>query len=396
MRYLSQFCCFLLLLACTKTNEPSTPPQILQYEFEGVKTLSTIIDPSTKTIIVEVPYQTSLSALIPKISIEDGANIVPASGLAQNFSQDVYYTLSKNSNKLIYTVKIKVANQPKPEISQIKTDTVEAGKDLNIVGKNFGKYALDIQAFLVDNENKESLLKHQLIDSTQIKLITAIEQQVGFYRIKVRVKNQEVTTDTKIWMAYPSPQLTAIPSTNLLKGDTLWLIGKFIDATKYTFLCELSNKNAKYQLPMTKSLPNKLGFILPNYVTIGEYGVKIYNASEKKLSGIMESQISIYDPSLPFVTGIINKQTFYKKLEKLSFSTINFEKMAARFYQVNLVGLGKTYIQSGIYDATQKTLSIELPDNIGLGTYSINFSLAEPAKNMSYSFNSDIEITVKN
>lgn len=396
MRYLSQFCCFLLLLACTKTNEPSTPPQILQFEFEGVKTLSTIIDPSTKTIIVEVPYQTSLSALIPKISIEDGASIVPASGLAQNFSQDVYYTLSKNSNKLIYTVKIKVANQPKPEISQIKTDTVEAGKDLNIVGKNFGKFALDIQAFLVDNENKESLLKHQLIDSTQIKLITAIEQQVGFYRIKVRVKNQEVTTDTKIWMAYPSPQLTAIPSTNLLKGDTLWLMGKFIDATKYTFLCELSNKNAKYQLPMTKSLPNKLGFILPNYVTIGEYGVKIYNASEKKLSGIMESQISIYDPSLPFVTGIINKQTFYKKLEKLSFSTINFEKMAARFYQVNLVGLGKTYIQNGIYDATQKTLSIELPDNIGLGTYSINFSLAEPAKNMSYSFNSDIEITVKN
>ena len=146
---------------------------------------------------------------------------------------------------------------------------------------------------------------------------------------------------------------------------------------------------------MTKSLPNKLGFILPNYVTIGEYGVKIYNASEKKLSGTMESQISIYDPSLPFVTGIINKQTFYKKSEKLSFSTINFEKMAARFYQVNLVGLGKTYIQNGIYDATQKTLSIELPDAIQAGTYAIHFSLSEPKQAINYSFQTDLQIAIK-
>jgi len=112
MKQLYLFCCLLIIIACEKDKSPSTPPQILLFEFEGVKTLSTTIDPSTKTITVEVPYQTSLSALIPKISIEDGASIVPASGLAQNFAQDVYYTLSKNSNKLIYTVKVKVANQP--------------------------------------------------------------------------------------------------------------------------------------------------------------------------------------------------------------------------------------------------------------------------------------------
>jgi hypothetical protein len=198
-----------------------------------------------------------------------------------------------------------VANQPKPEITLIKTDTVEAGNDLSIVGKNFGKFSLDILAFLVDNENKESLLKHQLIDSTQIKLTTSIDQKAGFYRIKVKIKNQEVIADTKIWLAYPSPQLTSILRINLLKGDTLWLIGKYIDASKYNFLCQLSNRNATYQLAMTQSLPNQLGFILPNYVTFGEYEVKIYNASEKKLSGTMASPISIYEPSLPYVNGIL-------------------------------------------------------------------------------------------
>jgi hypothetical protein len=395
IRFISQLCCLLLLFSCTKTNEPSTPPSILKFDLEGVKALSTTIDQSTKTIIVEVPYQTAISALVPIIGLEDGVTVVPASGLAQNFAQDVYFTLSKGSNKLIYTVKVKVANQPKPEISQIKTDTVEAGKDLSIVGKNFGKFALDIQAFLIDNENKESLLKHQLIDSTQIKLTTAIEQKAGLYHIKVKVKNQEVTSDTKIWLAYPSPKLMSIPKTQLLKGDTLWLIGEYIDATQYTFLSELSNKNTTYQLPMSKSLPKQLGFILPNHVTVGEYEVKIYNASEKKLSSTTARSINIYDPSLPFVTAILNTQAFYKKSDKLTFSTINFEKIGARFYQVNLVGVAKTYIQNGIYNATQKTLSIELPDAIQAGTYAIHFSLSEPKQSINYSFQTDLQIAVK-
>lgn len=395
MKQLYLFCCLLIIIACEKDKSPSTPPQILQFEFEGVKTLSTTIDPSTKTITVEVHYQTSISALVPIIVLEEGVTVVPASGIAQNFAQDVYYTLSKGGNKLIYTVKVKVANQPKPEISQIKTDTVEAGKDLNIVGKNFGKFALDIQAFLVDNENKESLLKHQLIDSTQIKLTTSIEQKVDFYRIKVKVKNQEVISNAKIWLAYPSPQLSAIPTIHLLKGDTLWVMGKHIDATQYTFLCQLSNKNATYQLPLSKSLPNQLGFILPNHIMVGEYEVKIYNASEKKLSGSMASPISIYDPNLPFVNGILNPQLFYKKNDKLSFKTSNFEKIEARFYQVNLVGVAKTYIQNGIYDATKKTLSIELPDTIQAGIYAIHFSLSEPKLAINYSFQTDLQIAVK-
>lgn len=394
-RYLSQLCCFILLFSCTKNNEPSTSLSILRFDLEGVNPLYTTIDTISKTITVEVSYQTSISALVPTIVLEDGVMVVPASGVVQNFAQEVYYTLSKGSDKVIYTVKVKVANQPPPAITLIKTDTVEAGKDLNIFGKNFGKFALDIQAFLVDNENKESLLKHQLIDSTQIKLTTSIEQKAGFYRIKVKVKNQAVLSDANIWVAYPSPQLTTISKTNLLKGDTLWLEGKYLDANQYRFLCQLQYQNTTYQLPMTKATGNELGFIIPNYVTIGEYAVKIYNASEKKLSGTLAKSINIYDPTFPFVTGIVQPQAFYKKSDKLTFHISHFDTIEARFYQVNLVGVAKTYIQNGIYDATQKTLSIELPDAIQAGTYAIHFSLSEPQKKIQYSFQTDLQIAVK-
>jgi hypothetical protein len=109
----------------------------------------------------------------------------------------------------------------------------------------------------------------------------------------------------------------------------------------------------------------------------------------------MASPINIYDPSLPFVKGIINQQAYYKKSEKLTFNTINFVKIDARFYQVNLVGPAKTYIQNGNYDATQKTLSIELPDAIQAGTYAIHFSLSEPKQAINYSFQTDLQIAVK-
>ncbi|WP_337045171.1 hypothetical protein [Emticicia sp. 17c] len=392
---LSQLCCLLFLFSCSPSTEPSTPLRIISFGFEGVKSLSTTIDPSTQTITVEVPYQTSISALVPLIGLEAGVSIVPASGLTQNFTQAVYYTLFNGKNRKIYTVNVKVANQLPPEITQIKTDTVEAGKDLNIVGKNFGKFALDIQAFLIDKDNKESLLKHQLIDSTQIRLTTAIEQNPGSYHIKVTVKKQTVISDGSIWVGYPSPQLTAISHANLRKGDTLWLEGKYIDANQYRFLCQLQNKNIIYTLAMTKALTDKLAFIIPNNVTIGEYAVKIINTSEKKASATLARLIYIYDPSLPFVTDIVQPQAFYKKSEKITFHTIHFDAIEARFYQVNLVGVYKTYIQNGIYDDSQKTLSIELPDVIQVGNYEIHFSLSDPKKSIQYSFQTDLQIAVK-
>ncbi len=395
MKQLYLFCCLLIMIACEKDKSPITPPQILKFEFEGVKPISTNIDPSTKIITIVVPYQTSLSALIPKIYIEEGASIVPASGIAQNFSQATYFTLSKGGQKQIYTIKVIIANQPQPEISRIKSDTTEAGFDFEITGKNFGKFALDIQAFLVDNDKKEILLKHQLIDSTQIKLTTTIEQKPGFYQVKVKVKNQETVSTSKIWIAYPSPQLVSIEKNNLLKGDTLWLVGQYIDALKYTFLCQLMSKNANYQVTLSKSKENKLGFILPNNVTVGEYEVKIYNASEKKMSGVSSSSIMIYDSNLPFVNTILNPQDFYKKNDKITFKTSNFEKIAARFYQVSLVGATQTYIQNGIYDAIKQTLSIDLPDNIKAGSFSINFSLTDSSKNINYSFKTNLQLTVK-
>jgi predicted component of type VI protein secretion system len=89
MKQLYLLFCLLIIISCEKDKSLNTPPKILQLNFEGVKSISTNIDSSSKIITVEVPYQTSISALVPIIGLEDGVTVVPASGLAQNFAQDV-------------------------------------------------------------------------------------------------------------------------------------------------------------------------------------------------------------------------------------------------------------------------------------------------------------------
>ncbi|AFK01931.1 hypothetical protein Emtol_0779 [Emticicia oligotrophica DSM 17448] len=395
IKFFLQLCCLLLLFSCKNPTEPITSPRILGFSFVGVDSLKTSIDSDAKTITIEVPYQTDIKSLIPMIDVEKGVSIIPASGLAQNFSQVVYYTLSKGGQKFIYTIKVQVKNQPSPEINLIKADTVEAGKDFSITGKNFGKFALDIQAFLVDSELKESLIKHQLIDSTQIKLNTSVEQKTGFYQIKIKVKNQEVLSAKKLWIGYPSPQLDEVLQKNMLLGDTIWLSGKYLDWKQFIFTCQLQKNDLIYQLPLSQSISNKLGFVLPKNLSIGTYTVRIKNVSENKLSEIFNMPVAVYDPNMPFIRNIIEPRATYQKSEKLVFKTINFAQIGARFYQVDLVGAQKTYIQNGIYDASHQALSVELPDQIEAGVYLINFSLFEPQKGIKYSFQTDLKISVK-
>lgn len=395
MKYIYLFCSLLLIIACEKDTLSSNPPQILRFDFNEIKPVSIDINHVTKTIAIVLPYQTSLGALVPKIEAETGASIVPASGIAQDFGKDVYYTLSKDKQKVIYTVKVSLTNQPQPSITEVKSDSTEAGFDFEIIGKNFGKFALDIQAFLVDNTGKETLLKHQLIDSTRIRLATVIEQQKGWYQVKLKVKNQETITTSKIWIAYPAPQLSFLEKPNLLIGDTLWIQGKYLDKASYQYQLYLSNQSNTYFLNLADFNNNKFGFILPKDVTIGKYTVKVYNKTQIKFSREENFQVEIYDAHKPFIKEFLNPQVSYQPNEKVAFKTLNFDTIDARFFQVSLYGNDKTYLQNGIYDATKNTLNIELPANIQAGNYSISFSLTTSNNKINYSFNTDLQLTVK-
>ena len=71
------------------------------------------IDQTAKTITVYVPGSIGLTSLVPTIVYSQNASITPASGVAQDFTNPVTYTVKNNSAEATYTVKVIAIDKPK-------------------------------------------------------------------------------------------------------------------------------------------------------------------------------------------------------------------------------------------------------------------------------------------
>jgi len=98
---------------------------ILSFEIPNQKTVS--INLADTTIDVVMPYGTDLSDLIPVITISGDAEIDPASGIAQDFSEDVVYTVTaQNGDVKEWIVKTIAALNDEADIISFTIDNQES------------------------------------------------------------------------------------------------------------------------------------------------------------------------------------------------------------------------------------------------------------------------------
>jgi len=86
------------------------------FTFAGLTpSVAGIIDEAAKTVSVTVPHGTDVTALVPTV-VHDGTGVVPASGVAQDFTNSVTYTVKAQDNTTAaYTVTVTVASAaPQP------------------------------------------------------------------------------------------------------------------------------------------------------------------------------------------------------------------------------------------------------------------------------------------
>ncbi len=108
MKKLYALCVLFLALACKKDNDEtpllSSEKNILSFTFtiEGTTYSSTI---SNTTITAQLPEDTNLITLTPTITFSKGATVTPNSGVAQDFSKEVSYTVTaEDKSTKIYKV----------------------------------------------------------------------------------------------------------------------------------------------------------------------------------------------------------------------------------------------------------------------------------------------------
>ena len=90
---------------------PRTEKQITTFNFAGLDpVVAGVVDETDHTVSLTVPFNTNVTALVPTITISGGASVVPNSGVAQNFSNPLTYTVTaENGSTQDYNVTVAVA-----------------------------------------------------------------------------------------------------------------------------------------------------------------------------------------------------------------------------------------------------------------------------------------------
>lgn len=391
---------FLLLLAalflngCRNEEKLSLPPEMLSF---GIKNISAkaSIDHQAGIVEMTVPFGTVVSSVVPEITINVGANIVPAASVPQDFRKSVYYTITAgDGSKKVYKVTLTTSEQPFPEILSVSSDTIKAGDTLQLRGRNFGISASALTAFLKERESgSEVAIPFLLIDSTRISLLLpTTTKSTDFYVIINKNKLKAVSQKT-VHVRIHDPVISAIRKRHILQGDTLLVAGNFVFPSAFNYALVLTGGSRHVLAPLISS-EGKLGALLTDDVIPGAYSVSIANVTEKSNSAIFKEKITVYDKRLPFIKSIVSSGLTYSAGQVVRFGTINFGTLDARFYSIQLTGNGATYSQNGIYSKQDQMLSVTIPQGVESGRYEITISLLNDSGTPIYEFGVDDLVTI--
>jgi Domain of unknown function (DUF5018) len=138
----------MIAVACKKDEPTPTPPvttptttppvvkstakDLTKFSFAALSpVLDATVDASTKAITATVPAGTDVTKLVPTITISDKATVSPATGVAQDFSKEVSYTVTaEDGSTVVYKVNVKV--------TPISTKTIDCNTIIPEVWEDLG------------------------------------------------------------------------------------------------------------------------------------------------------------------------------------------------------------------------------------------------------------------
>ena len=103
------------------------------YSFIVNEVYNGIIDQSAKTITVYVPAGVDITTLVPSVEFSEGAVCQPLSGVAQDFTNPVVYTVTNGTAQAQYTVNVFAIDKPRavfvgnvPTMNELDPEAKEA------------------------------------------------------------------------------------------------------------------------------------------------------------------------------------------------------------------------------------------------------------------------------
>ncbi|WP_196214028.1 PGF-pre-PGF domain-containing protein [Methanolobus vulcani] len=169
-------------------------PEITSFEFSDLSVAGTI-DGDAKTITATVPYGTDVTDLVPTI-IHTGSSISPGSGISQDFSSPVVYTVTAaDGTSQDYTVTVTVALNPAKEITSFEfsdlsvTGTIDADTKTITATVPYGTVVSDLVPSIVHTGSSISPISGVSQDFTEsvVYNVTAADGTSQEYTVTVNM-----------------------------------------------------------------------------------------------------------------------------------------------------------------------------------------------------------------
>ena len=148
----------------------SSEKRILSFRFDAID-LNATIDESTKEIAATVPMGTDVSALVPTITVSNGASIDPVSGMATDFTQPITYTVTaEDGSQASYTAIVTVENPffgiwGVEQLDYYNVDYAGNPIAVSLETFNFDPYDIDNGIQMVFREDRSGEIRDSSIDT---------------------------------------------------------------------------------------------------------------------------------------------------------------------------------------------------------------------------------------
>ncbi|MBT1687092.1 DUF5018 domain-containing protein [Dawidia soli] len=151
----------VISIRCSDDDTPPKDPEqesseknITSFKFPGLTPVVTAaINADEKTIAATVPAGTDVTALVPTIEVSKDASVSPASGIAQDFTAPVTYTVTaEDDSKQTYTVNITVEQEimcypsELPEVFYYRTMYLTYNTDNTVASITYTEEGVDLHS----------------------------------------------------------------------------------------------------------------------------------------------------------------------------------------------------------------------------------------------------------
>lgn len=289
---------FAVCCACSGNDEPITPEKnsaksILAFSLESLtpKVTATISEVDKKISIV-VPAGTVVTALVPTITLSEKATVSPASGVAQDFSVAVVYTVTaENGSAQTYEITVVVGKSSEKRITAFKFATLtpvvegvidESNKKITVTVPNETDIKSLAPTLEISARASVSPASGTVKDFSDSVTYTVTAEDLSTVRYKVKVLVSTVVDF--VLDPYAGPRA-------IRRGESIDISGLGFEKSGVNVSATLINTvtGEKIDLIAIDLMDEFFSLTIPDNVPIGTYQVKINVGKQfQLLDGVIE------------------------------------------------------------------------------------------------------------